>query len=206
MEEPSAGDGSAREVSWADGERRFSRVLRPAADGSRSECLAVRPASEHPTPGSVSRLAHEYALKEYIDGTYACRPLEIVSERGQTYLLLEYHGGTPLTHLIARPMEIGRFLRFAVALTCALVHVHARGLVHKDIKPANILVDEATDRVWLVGFGIASRLPRERQAPEAPGLIAGTLSHMSPEQTGRMNRSIDSRSDLYSVGSRCIRR
>ena len=65
---------------------------------------------------------------------------------------------------------------------------------------ACVLVDPATAQVWLTGFGIASRLPRERQSPEPPELIAGTLAYMAPEQTGRMNRSIDSRSDLYSLG------
>ena len=78
--------------------------------------------------------------------------------------------------------------------------VHARGLIHKDIKPANILVDTASGSVWLTGFGIASRLPREHQIPEPPEVIAGTLAYMAPEQTGRMNRSIDSRSDLYALG------
>src|SRR5262245_46754726 len=200
MGEPRSGEDSEPDVLWDDGERRFCRIWHRGADGSCHARLAVLPAAEHPTQDSVNRLAHEYALKEYIDGEIACRPLELVRERGRTALLLEYHGGVPLAHLIARPMEIGPFLRFAVGLSSAMVRVHARGLIHKDIKPANILVDEASDRIWLAGFGIASRLPRERQAPEAPGLIAGTLSHMSPEQTGRMNRSIDCRSDLYSLG------
>jgi serine/threonine protein kinase len=78
--------------------------------------------------------------------------------------------------------------------------LHKRGLIHKDIKPANILADMAGGGVWLTGFGIASRLPRERQSPEPPEVIAGTLAYMAPEQTGRMNRSIDFRSDLYSLG------
>jgi PAS domain S-box-containing protein len=78
--------------------------------------------------------------------------------------------------------------------------VHERGLIHKDIKPANILLDAASGGVWLTGFGIASRLPRERQAPAPPESIAGTLAYMAPEQTGRMNRSIDARSDLYALG------
>ena len=78
--------------------------------------------------------------------------------------------------------------------------MHQHGLIHKDIKPANILVDTASGEVRLTGFGIASRLPRERQAPSPPEFIAGTLPYMAPEQTGRMNRSIDSRSDLYSLG------
>jgi PAS domain S-box-containing protein len=78
--------------------------------------------------------------------------------------------------------------------------VHRRGLVHKDIKPANILVNRTSGEVKLTGFGIASRLPRERQAPAPPETIAGTLAYMAPEQTGRMNRSIDARSDLYALG------
>jgi hypothetical protein len=73
-------------------------------------------------------------------------------------------------------------------------------LIHKDIKPANILVDAASGGVWLTGFGIASRLPREHQLPAPPEVIAGTLAYIAPEQTGRMNRSVDSRSDLYALG------
>jgi serine/threonine protein kinase len=97
-------------------------------------------------------------------------------------------------------MEIGQFLRLATALSSALGHLHGRGLIHKDIKPANVLADAATGLVRLTGFGIASRLPREHQSPEPPEFIAGTLAYMAPEQTGRVNRSIDSRSDLYSLG------
>src|ERR1700682_3200199 len=66
-------------------------------------------------------------------------------------------------------------------------------------EPANVLVDD-TGNAWLTGFGIASQLPHERQSPEAPEFIAGTLAYMAPEQTGRLNRSIDSRSDLYFLG------
>ena len=97
-------------------------------------------------------------------------------------------------------MEAGRFLRLAIGIAAALGKAHQRGLVHKDVKPANILVNCADGRARLTGFGIASRLPRERQAPEPPEVIAGTLAYMAPEQTGRMNRSIDSRSDLYALG------
>ena len=102
---------------------------------------------------------------------------------------------------LARPMEVGSCLRLAIGIVAlALGKVHQRGLVHKDIKPAHILVNSADGQVRLTGFGIASRLPRERQAPEPPETIAGTLAFMAPEQTGRMNRSIDARSDLYAFG------
>src|SRR5712672_1893793 len=115
-------------------------------------------------------------------------------------LVLEDPGGVPLDRLLGRPLDVSHFLRIAIPLAGALHQVHERGLVHKDIKPANILVDAASGGVWLTGFGIASRLPRERQAPAPPEVIAGTLAYMAPEQTGRMNRSVDSRSDLYALG------
>src|SRR3984885_1374860 len=99
----------------------------------------------------------------------------------------------------AHPLELTRFLRVAIGLAAALGQVPGHGLIHKDIKPPNILVDDAGN-VRLTGFGIASRLPQESQAPAPPEVIAGTLAYMAPEQTGRMNRSIDARSDLYSLG------
>jgi serine/threonine protein kinase len=84
-------------------------------------------------------------------------------------------------------------------LPSSLAELHQHELVHKDLKPEHVLLD-ADGHVWLTGLGIASRLPRERQTPEPPEVIAGTLAYMAPEQTGRMNRSIDSRSDLYALG------
>jgi serine/threonine protein kinase len=115
-------------------------------------------------------------------------------------LVLTDPGGEPLDRLPGRPMELTQFLRLAIGLSAALRQLHRRGLIHKDIKPSNVLVNSATSQVWLTGFGIASRLPRERQSPEPPEFIAGTLAYMTPGQTGRMNRSIDSRSDLYALG------
>jgi energy-coupling factor transporter ATP-binding protein EcfA2 len=101
---------------------------------------------------------------------------------------------------VAAPLELGDFLPLAIGIAAALGQMHHRGLIHKDLKPANILVGCADGHVRLTGFGIASRLPRERQVPEPPETIAGTLAYMAPEQTGRMNRSIDARSDLYALG------
>jgi serine/threonine protein kinase len=114
--------------------------------------------------------------------------------------VLEDPGGEPLDRLLGQPLEATEFLRIAISLAAALRRVHERNLIHKDIKPANVLVDMASGGAWLTGFGIASRLPREHQDPEPPEMIAGTLAYMAPEQTGRMNRSIDSRTDLYALG------
>src|ERR1700716_3984462 len=169
-------------------------------DGELPTILLVAPVSEHPIPAILERLEHEYSLRDEVDSDWAARPLTLVHREGRPMLILEDAGGEPLDRLLGQPMELSRFLRFAVGLAAALGKLHQHGLIHKDIKPANILVDSASGGVWLTGFGIASHLPRERQLAEPPEMIAGTLAYMAPEQTGRMNRSIDSRSDLYSLG------
>ncbi len=120
--------------------------------------------------------------------------------RASSVLVLDDPGGEPLDRLLERPPELTQFLQTAISLAAAVGKLHEQDIVHKDIKPANVLVDQVSGQVWLTGFGVASHLPRERQPPEPPESIAGTLAYMAPEQTGRMNRSIDSRSDLYSVG------
>ena len=178
----------------------FCRGWRADGDGGRGPVLAVLPAAEYPPPAVRDRLDHEYELRDELDAAWAARPLELVREAGRTALLLEDPGGEPLERLNGAPMEAGRFLRLAIGIAAALGKAHQRGFVHKDVKPGNILVNCADGRTRLTGFGIASRLPRERQAPEPPEFIAGTLAYMAPEQTGRMNRSIDSRSDLYALG------
>ena len=187
-------------VVWEDGDRVFRRGWREDSDGGHGSFLAVQPAVERPPPAVLDRLTHEYELRDELDASWAARPLALARESGRTALLLEDPGGEPLDRLVGAPMEAGRFLRLAIGIVAALGKVHQRGLVHKDVKPANILVNCADGLTRLTGFGIASRLPRERQAPEPPEFIAGTLAYMAPEQTGRMNRSIDSRSDLYALG------
>ena len=157
-------------------------------------------AAEESSPGCVERLEHEYALKSELDADWAARPVALAHDNGRMTLVLEDPGGTPLDRLLGRPLDVSHFLRIAIPLAGALRHVHERGLIHKDIKPANILVNGATGAVKFTGFGIASRLARERQAPEPPETIAGAFAYMAPEQTGRMNRSVDSRSDLYALG------
>jgi PAS domain S-box-containing protein len=193
-----SGGNSGFQVLWEDGERVFCRANSPGDD--TTPVLAVLPAIEHPAPAVLDRLAHEYELRDELDAAWAARPLEFVREQGRAILLLQDPGGEPLDRLIGRPMELEVFLRLAVALSVALGRLHGRGLVHKDIKPTNVLVNVSADQVWLTGFGITSRLPRERQSPAPPEFLEGTLAYMAPEQTGRMNSSIDSRSDLYSLG------
>jgi serine/threonine protein kinase len=181
-----------------DAEFTFSRGRR--GEGELSTILLVTPVSERSPPAILERLEHEYSLRDELDSGWGARPLALIRPQGRPTLILEDPGGEPLDSLLGRPMELSRFLRFAVGLSTALSKLHQQGLIHKDIKPANILVKSASGTIWLTGFGIASRLPRERQSAEPPEMINGTLAYMAPEQTGRMNRSIDSRSDLYSLG------
>ena len=173
---------------------------RSSIDGLLHSTLVVAPVREHTDPRSLRRIENEYSLRAELDPAWAVRPLALSAYQGRLALVLEDPGGEPLGRLVGRPMELGQFLRLAIGLSGALARVHQHGLIHKDIKPANVLVNAATGQAWLMGFGIASRVPRERQSPEPPEFIAGTLAYMAPEQTGRMNRSIDSRSDLYSLG------
>jgi PAS domain S-box-containing protein len=193
-------DEDGIQVLWEEGDRVFCRGRRRSADGDRDTVLAVLLAAEHPTPAGLDRLAHEYGLRDELDEAWAVRPLEFLRDGGRPMLVLEDPGGAPLGELIGAPLEVAPFLRLAIGIATALGKLHQRGLVHKDIKPANILVNRVTEEVRLTGFGIASRLRRERPTPELSETIAGTLAYMAPEQTGRMNRSIDARSDLYAFG------
>ncbi|MDB5407616.1 MAG: histidine kinase, partial [Rhodospirillales bacterium] len=163
----------------------------------------LAPIAEQPAPASLRQLEHEYSLAADLDPAWAARPLALTRHEGRTILVLSDPGGEPMDRILGRgqgqPLELTRCLRIAIGLATAVGQVHRQGLIHKDIKPANMLVDDVGN-VWLTRFGIASQLPHEFQAPAPPEVIAGTLAYMAPEQTGRMNRSIDARSDLYSLG------
>ena len=186
----------AFEVLREDEEFRLSRARHP---GRADPILVLASASAQRAGEGLGRLEHEYALSDELDLAWAARPLALVRHNGHTVLVLEDPGGKPLDRMLGRPLELARFLKLAVALARALGQAHRRGLVHKDVKPAHALVDDEGG-AWLTGFGIASRLQRERQASMPPEVITGTFAYMAPEQTGRMNRSVDSRSDLYSLG------
>ena len=179
-------------------------LYRGRQHGNPSPILVVAPTAERPLAQSLRRLEHEYSLAAELEPAWAAKPLALTRHEGRTILVLADPGGEPLDRVLEwdkeQPLDLARLLRIAINLATALGHAHQRGLIHKDLKPENVLVDDA-GHVWLAGFGIASRLPRERQALAPPEIIAGTLAYMSPEQTGRMNRSVDSRSDLYAYGA-----
>jgi PAS domain S-box-containing protein len=178
-------------------------VYRGRKHDDTSTVLAIALSTEQPATPGIRRLEREYSLAAELDPAWAAKPLAITRHEGRMILVLMDPGGQPLDRILehdrGQPLNLTRFLSIAIGMTRTLGQVHQHGLIHKDIKPANALVDD-TGNAWLTGFGIASKLPRERQSPEPPEFLAGTLAYMAPEQTGRVNRSIDSRSDLYSLG------
>src|SRR5262245_21267265 len=184
------------EVLWNDGEFILSRVSPPAD----RPALSVRLAAAHPTEATFAQLEHAYALRAELDASWAARPTDLIGARGRSALRLEDPGGQVLAALLDNPWDVGLFLPVAAGAASALRGLHQRGLIHKDVKPSNILVDVATGHAWLTGFGLATRLTRHRQAVSPSQPIVGTLASMAPEQTGRMNRSVDTRSDLYALG------
>src|SRR5579864_4069833 len=121
--------------SWGDSERLFCRCWREQGAGKRVPVLAVRPATGQPTAPILERLAHEFALRDALESTWAARPLALEGEGDQTILLLEDQGGEPLDRLLDAPLAAGRFLPLAIGIVRAVAHVHLRDLVHKDLKP-----------------------------------------------------------------------
>jgi predicted ATPase/signal transduction histidine kinase len=170
-----------------------------SADGA-SRVLLRSPTSQHPALQNLKGLQKAYSFKDDLDSAWAVRPIEFANHWDRTVLVMEDPGGVPLDQLPGHSFDLVTSLRIAAGLSSAIGHLHRRGIIHKDIKPAHVLVTPSTGECRLMGFGISSRLPRERQSLEPPEFIAGTLPYMAPEQTGRMNRSVDSRSDLYSFG------
>lgn len=187
------------QILWQDGERAFCKVV-GRADSDGPAVLAVVPVAEHPSPAILERLSREFDLKDELDAAWALQPLGLERDRGRMVLLLQDPGVEPLAKLLGPPLDVGRFLPLAIGAAAALGKIHQHGLIHKDVKPANIVVGSVDGKVRFTGFGIATRLPRERQSPDPPETIAGTLAYMAPEQSGRLNRSIDTRSDLYALG------
>ncbi|WP_195909457.1 trifunctional serine/threonine-protein kinase/ATP-binding protein/sensor histidine kinase [Rhizobium tubonense] len=176
---------------------------RGRSSGDQARILAVAPVAEKPSPRTLQILEHEYSLAADLDAAWAAKPLALRLHQERPILIFEDPGGEPLNRLIAqhhgKPTERANVLRIAIGLTSALAAAHGSGLIHRDIKPSAFLVDKS-GRAWLTSFGIASRMRRERMMALPTEIMAGTFAYMSPEQTGRMNRSVDARSDLYSLG------
>ena len=182
---------------WEDSEFVLSREVRQ--DGS-APALMLAPASEQPAPEIVRRLEYAYSLRHELDSAWAVRPLELVHHDGRPALELEDPGSNLLEVQLRQPMELLQCLRVAVSVVAALGRLHARGLIHRRLEPSSVYVDLAAGKARLICIYLTPRLPRGLPIPAPPELTGATLAYMAPEQTGRINRSTDSRSDLYAYG------
>jgi predicted ATPase/signal transduction histidine kinase/CheY-like chemotaxis protein/tRNA A-37 threonylcarbamoyl transferase component Bud32 len=150
----------------------------------------------------LDRHQHEYELLKSLDIVGVVRVYDFVRLPEGHALVLEDFGGESLKERIARQhYTVGEFLDVAIGACEALAEVHLANIIHKDISPGNVLVAPASGAVKLIDFGISSRLPRLNPTLRNPESLEGTLPYIAPEQTGRMNRSLDYRADFYSLGA-----
>jgi hypothetical protein len=150
-------------------------------EAGRPSILVRAAVADHPSPATLRKMQHEYALRSELDPTYVVRPLSLVQAE-RPMLVLQDPGGTPLDLLLNGAMEIAEFLALAVSIAAALGDVHGRGLVHKDINPANILVNTAREQAWLMGLGEkVNGVPRVVSAIIMKLLATDSL-HCEPER------------------------
>ncbi len=158
-------------------------------------------AEEYPSFEDVSRFKREYEIGRRVSGDGAVVVLALEPVRSSWAIVMEDSGARTLRSLLAeRRLPLEEALQLGIRLAASLAAVHRRNVIHKDINPSNILIEPARGQVRLIDFGLASLLPRESPSLLSPHTLEGTLLYISPEQTGRMNRAIDYRSDLYSLG------
>ena len=171
--------------------------------------------AEYPTIEELTKLRHEFQILQALDIDGILKPLALESYQNGLALILPDFKGEALTNFISSQMlELSQFLQIGIQLAATLAELHQNNIIHKDIKPHNILINSTTGQVKIIDFSIASRLSRESQTISNPNLLGretfsvgvpqdigvGTLAYMAPEQTGRMNRAIDYRTDFYALG------
>jgi serine/threonine protein kinase len=156
---------------------------------------------DYPTPEELVRYRQEYDLTHRLNLEGVCRSLSLEPYQNTLVIVFEDFGGESLRQWMNQDsFTLEDFLQIAIATTTSLAQVHAANIIHKDINPANIVYNPKTKQLKLIDFGISTVLSRETPILKNPNVLEGTLAYMSPEQTGRMNRSLDYRTDFYSFG------
>ncbi|MGK7903604.1 MAG: AAA family ATPase [Hormoscilla sp.] len=156
---------------------------------------------EYPSFKELVQFRHQYILSKNLDLPGIIKAIALEKDGNGYVLVMEDVGGVSLSEYVGdRPLGREEFLQVALALSQILEDLYRNRVIHKDIKPANILINPETKEIFLIDFSISSLLPRETQEIQNPNILEGTLAYISPEQTGRMNRGIDYRSDFYSLG------
>ncbi|MCO4745899.1 MAG: AAA family ATPase [Proteobacteria bacterium] len=171
-----------------------------AADGRPVVLKMLR--GPYPTPAQQARFRKEYDLTQHLAGSGVVVVEGWVNASGLPIIVLEDFGAESLERVwpkSAPPVADG--IRVAIAIVEALQRVHDARVLHLDVNPSNIIYCEATGVVKLIDFGLSTDLPRQSASLRADLVMQGTLRFVAPEQTGRMNRSVDYRSDFYSLGA-----
>ncbi|MCF8482896.1 MAG: AAA family ATPase [Rhodospirillum sp.] len=198
-------DNSEEQVTGQELWRSREFILHREISSDLGPVLRLETLSDRPDSTMLHRMRHAHGLAEVLDPEWATLPLALRDFGGRVSLLLADPGGLPLSHVLSNrgkrqdTAETRVRLRFAIALANAVVRLHGKGLIHKNLNPDTILVAADGSRAWLTGFTLTTAIPREKQ-PVSTEAAIGSLAHAAPEQTGRMNRSVDTRSDLYSLG------
>ncbi|MGK7929058.1 MAG: AAA family ATPase, partial [Spirulina sp.] len=179
-----------------------SLVYRALTDtGDRSVILKVLK-KDYPTPSELTRYKQEYEITRSLNIEGAIAAYELLPYDNTLAIVLEDFGGQSLDYILqSRSFTLSEFLQIAIQVAEALDKIHSANIIHKDINPANILVNSETGRAKIIDFGISSIFTKETPTLKNPDVLEGTLAYMSPEQTGRMNRSLDRRTDFYSLGA-----
>jgi predicted ATPase/GAF domain-containing protein/tRNA A-37 threonylcarbamoyl transferase component Bud32 len=157
----------------------------------------------YPTPSELTRYKQEYEVTRSLNTDGVINAYDLQRYKNSLVMFLEDFGGESLKLLIGnqRQFTLKEFLSIAIKITESLAAIHEANIIHKDINPSNIVYNPETEQLKIIDFGISTRLSREIQTIGNIERLEGTLAYISPEQTGRMNRGIDYRSDFYSLGA-----
>lgn len=176
-------------------------LFRGYREADNKSVIIKVPTQEHPPFKVVAQLKHEYEITNHLNFKGILIPYELLINELITLLTFANFKGIFLDEYIKNNIiHIKEFLTIAQQLADILIELHKNKIIHKNIQPKNILIAPETGQIKITEFSIASLLSREYQTVSQPGLLEGTLDYMSPEQTGRMNRAIDYRTDFYSLG------
>jgi serine/threonine protein kinase len=157
---------------------------------------------DYPSPSELTRYKQEYEITRSLQIDGAIKVYELLPYKNTLAMVLEDFGGQSLDILLqSQTFSLSEFLSIAIQIAGALGEIHAANIIHKDINPSNIVYNPQTEQVKIIDFGISTKFTRENPTIKNPHLIEGTLAYMSPEQTGRMNRVLDRRTDFYSLGA-----
>lgn len=160
---------------------------------------ALRP--EFNTPKQVAALQHEAAITKKINSPYVNKTIELLQTENSWALVQEDFNAQPLiTFLKEKKLDLKTVLIIGIGIAKGIADIHKSYVIHKDIKPQNIVVNLTSKVIKIIDFGISTALSKEVQSIVNPEALEGSLAYISPEQTGRMNRAIDYRTDIYSLG------